>query len=142
MKHKLAQTFWILIVIFILLQFVPVARTNPPVTGTIEAPEQVMAILHRSCFDCHSNETKWPWYSYVAPMSWLVVSDVNDGRKHMNFSVWDTYNDKRKKHKIKECGEEVEEGEMPLWFYLPLHPEAKLLPENIKIIAEWSKSLQ
>ena len=142
MKHKLVQTVWILVVIFILLQFVPVARTNPPVTGTIEAPEQVMEILHRSCFDCHSNETKWPWYSYVAPMSWLVVSDVNDGRKHMNFSVWDTYNDKRKNHKIKECGEVVEEGEMPLWFYLPLHPEAQLLPKDVEILVAWSKSQQ
>ena len=139
MKHKLVQAFWIIVVIFILLQVVPVARTNPPVTGTIEAPEEVVAILHRSCFDCHSNETKWPWYSYVAPMSWLVVSDVNDGRKHMNFSVWDTYSEKRKNHKIKECGEEVEEGEMPLWFYLPLHPEANLSPEDIETIVSWSK---
>ncbi len=142
MFKKCKEIFWIIVVAMILLQVVPTERTNPPVTGTIEAPEQVMAILRRSCFDCHSNETKWPWYSYVAPMSWLVTDDVHDGRKHMNFSEWDTYNDKQKRRKMKECGEEVEEGEMPLWFYLPLHPEAELLPEDIKILTAWSKSAQ
>ncbi len=142
MKKIIIQGFWILIVIFILCQFVQIKRTNPPVTGTIEAPEKVMAILKRSCFDCHSNETKWPWYSYVAPVSWLVGNDVNDGRKHMNFSEWDTYNERRRNHKIKECGEEVEEGEMPLWFYIPLHPEAEMLPEDIQTIVAWSKTAQ
>ncbi len=134
--------FWILVVISIFLQLVSVERTNPPVTGEIEAPEKVMAILRRSCYDCHSNETKWPWYSYIAPVSWLVADDVHEGRKHMNFSVWDTYNEKKKNHKIKECGELVEEGEMPLWFYIPLHQEAELLPDDIKIIVNWSKSQQ
>jgi hypothetical protein len=142
MKKKVLQFFWILVVIFILFQFVQVDRTNPPVTGTIEASEQVMAILRRSCFDCHSNETKWPWYSYVAPVSWLVANDVHDARKHLNFSEWDTYNERRRNHKIKECGEEVEEGEMPLWFYVPLHPEAELLSEDIQTIVSWSKEHQ
>jgi hypothetical protein len=82
----------------------------------------------------------WPWYSYVAPFSWLIEHDVVDGRKHLNFSVWDTYSERRKNHKIKECGEEVEEGKMPLWFYMPLHPEAELLPEDKKVLLEWSNS--
>jgi hypothetical protein len=146
MKYKVCQkcthAFWIVVAIAILLQIFTVKRSNPPVTGTIEAPEQVMAILHRSCFDCHSNKTKWPWYSYVAPMSWLVTDDVHVGRKHMNFSEWDTYNDKQKRHKMKKCGEMVEEGEMPLWFYLPLHPEGELLPKDIEILTAWSKSSQ
>ena len=87
-----------------------------------------MVILHRSCFDCHSNETKWPWYSYVAPVSWLVADDVYEGRRHMNFSLWADYNTKL-----------VEIGEMPLWFYLPLHPTAELLPEDVQVIVSWSK---
>ena len=139
---KCKEAFWILVVIAILLQLVQVERTNPPVTGEIEAPEQVMVILRRSCYDCHSNETAWPWYSYVAPMSWLVADDVHEARRHMNFSQWADYNAKQKNHKTKLCGKLVQEGEMPLWFYLPLHPDAQLLPEDVEILVAWSKSQQ
>ena len=133
---------WALFIVLdaaIFIQFITVDRTNPPVTGEIEAPEKVMAILRTSCYDCHSNETKWPWYSYIAPASWLIADDVQVGRGHMNFSEWSGYNTKQKNHKRKECGEEVEEGEMPLWFYIPLHPEANLSSEDIEIILAWSK---
>jgi hypothetical protein len=144
MKKLKTQTKWRIIIaglilIGLLSVIFPVDRTNPPVTGEIKAPEKVMAILRRSCYDCHSNETVWPWYSYVAPMSWLVSDDVKVGRTHMNFSEWSSYNDKQKKHKRKECGELVEEGEMPLWFYLPLHQEADLSSEDIELILKWSK---
>lgn len=125
--------------LFVGMQFIQIDRTNPPVTGEIEAPHEVMTILRRSCFDCHSNETKWPWYSYVAPMSWLVAKDVRDGRRHMNFSQWKGYNAKQKKHKRKDCGELVEVGVMPLWFYLPLHSEAELSQDDIALIVSWSK---
>lgn len=144
MKKIKTQTKWRIIicavVLFGLLSVVfPVEHTNPPVTGEIEAPEKVMAILKRSCYDCHSNETVWPWYSYVAPMSWLVSDDAQVGRAHMNFSEWSSYSTKQQNHKRKECGEEVEEGEMPLWFYLPLHQEADLSSEDIELILKWSK---
>jgi hypothetical protein len=143
MKKKICK--WIAIslgVLFIGIQLMSVKRTNPPITGEIQAPEKVMAILRRCCYDCHSNETKWPWYSYVAPVSWLVSDDVNDGRKHMNFSEWADYNTKQKNHKTKKCGKLVTLSEMPLWFYLPLHPEAELLPEDIETIVSWSKTSQ
>jgi hypothetical protein len=133
---------WALFIVLdaaIFIQFITVDRTNPPVTGEIEAPEKVMAILRTSCYDCHSNETKWPWYSYVAPASWLIADDVQVGRGHMNFSEWSGYNTKQKNHKRKECGEEVEEGEMPLWFYIPLHPEATLSEEDTATLLSWSK---
>lgn len=120
------------------IQLVPVERTNPPITQTIDAPANVMAILRRACFDCHSNETVWPWYSYVAPVSWLVASDVDEGREELNFSQWDAYTPDRAAHKIEECGEEVAEGEMPLWFYLPTHPEARLSKADIDTIVAWS----
>ncbi|MBT4530518.1 MAG: heme-binding domain-containing protein [Phycisphaerae bacterium] len=133
---------WVLFFVIdflVVIQFITVNRNNPEVTGEINAPEEVMAILRRSCYDCHSNETVWPWYSYVSPASWLISSDVHDGREELNFSEWKDYTEKRKRHKRKECGEEVEEGEMPLWFYLPLHPEANLSPEDIETIVSWSK---
>jgi len=144
MKKLKSQTKWRIMIVGILVfgslsVLFPVERTNPPVTGEIEAPENVMAILRTSCYDCHSNETRWPWYSYVAPVSWLVSDDVRVGRKHMNFSEWSSYNAKQKKHKRKKSGKLVESGEMPLWFYLPLHPEADLLPEDIQALLAWSK---
>ena len=140
MKYKKCKVvFWIIVVIAVGIQLIPVNRTNPPVTGEIKAPEEVMAILHRSCFDCHSNETKWPWYSYVAPASWLVAKDVRDGRGHINFSEWADYNSKQKEHKQEECGEMVAIGEMPLWFYVPLHLDSEMIPKDIEIILAWSK---
>ena len=135
-KYKVV--FWIIVVIAVSIQFIPVNRTNPPVIGEIEAPEEILAILHRSCFDCHSNETKWPWYSYVAPASWLVAKDVRDGRRHINFSEWVNYNSKQQKHNRKLSGKMVAIGEMPLWFYLPLHSEATLSDEEIELIVTWS----
>ena len=123
----------------VLLQLIRPSQTNPPVTGEIQAPAEVSAVLKRSCYDCHSNETKWPWYSQVAPFSWLVSRDVNDGRKHLNFSEWEGYEAGRKLKKFKEVSEEVGEGEMPMDIYLPLHPEAKLTEAEKALLVEWAK---
>src|SRR5271166_3000619 len=77
--------------VFVLIQLVPMSMTNPPITQDVAAPAPVELILRRGCYDCHSNETRWPWYARVAPVSWLVIRDVNRGRKHVNFSTWDKY---------------------------------------------------
>ncbi len=144
MRHWKKRTWVLFFVIdlLVVIQFIPVNRNNPEVTGEINAPEEVMAILRRSCYDCHSNETVWPWYSYVAPASWLISRDVHDGREELNFSEWTTYTEKRKRHKRKECYEEIAEGEMPLWFYVPLHPEAELLKKDVETLLSWSKGEQ
>jgi hypothetical protein len=108
----------------ILIQLVPYGRAhdNPPVNGTPkwDSPE-TEALARKACWDCHSNETVWPWYSWIAPVSWLVQHDVDEGREHLNFTEWN-----REQHHADEAGEEVLEGEMPLWFYPLLHPEAAL----------------
>jgi len=130
----------VVIIVLIGIQFVPVDKTNPPVTGEIKAPENVMQILRNSCYDCHSNEVKWPWYSNVAPMSWLVAYDVDEAREHMNFSEWASYSPEDKAEDIEEIWEEVEEGNMPLWYYVPLHPEAKLSDNDKEIIKNWVQS--
>ena len=96
-------------------------------------------MLHRACYDCHSNETKWPWYSEIAPASWLLHRDVVVGRRKLNFSEWGaTTPDKRAKRQ-KECGEQVHSGEMPPWFYLPPHPEAKLSAADEALVEAWAK---
>lgn len=147
MRKLNTQTKWrILIAAVIVFGFLsvifPIERTNPPVTGEIKAPEEVMAILRRSCYDCHSNETQWPWYSYVAPASWLVEKDVRDGRRHMNFSEWSSHSSKEKNHQRKKCGKLVKQGEMPLWFYVALHPKAELLDKDIETLILWSIDTQ
>jgi cytochrome c551/c552 len=115
-----------LAVALVAVQLVPVTHTNPPVGGDVAAPAEVAALLRRACYDCHSNETVWPWYSRVAPASWLVSHDVEEGREELNFSTWADYSAKRRAKKLKETAEEVSEGEMPPWYYVLLHPEARL----------------
>lgn len=124
--------------VFVLIQFVPINRTNPAVTGEIEAPAQVKAIFKRACYDCHSNETRWPAYSYVAPVSWLVADDVSEGRRHLNFSEWNQMNERRQRRKAQEVREQVEKGDMPLWYYLPMHPSAKLRAEDKEVLQNWA----
>lgn len=131
----------VLVIIFILIviQFIPYQRTNPPVIGEIQMPDQVHAIIKRSCYDCHSNQTRWPWYSHVAPVSWLVIGDVNDGRAHMNFSEWDSYDTQKQAKLRKEIPEEIEKGDMPPFRYLIIHTKAKLTQADIQIIKKWAQ---
>ena len=128
----------VLLVAFVAIQFWPVARTNPPVTKPLQASPEVLAVLKRACFDCHSNETVWPWYAYVAPVSWLVAHDVDDGRHELNFSHWGDYSPNKQSSKAGESVEKAQSGEMPLENYLKLHPEAKLTPQDIQILERWA----
>ncbi|MCA8982124.1 MAG: heme-binding domain-containing protein [Planctomycetaceae bacterium] len=122
------------------LQFVPIDRSNPPVEADLIAPAEVKSILKRACYDCHSNETKWPWYSYIAPGSWLMAADVKEGRAALNFSEWSNdYDEEDTPEMFQEiCWPSIESGEMPLWFYLPLHPESRLSPQDLTVLKEWS----
>jgi len=130
----------VLAIIVVGIQFIPVDRTNPPITQEIVAPTNVLSILKTSCYDCHSNETNWPWYSYVAPVSFLISGDVENGRKRVNFSEWDKYDEKKKEKKMGAMIEAVEEGAMPLPKYLITHSEAKMNPEKIKLLKDWVTS--
>jgi hypothetical protein len=108
----------------ILIQLIPFGHThvNPPQTKepAWSSPE-MRELVRRACFDCHSNTTTWPWYSNIAPVSWLVQRDVNGGRSHLNFTEWTL----PQRH-AKDVAQEVKGGDMPPWFYLPMHPAAKL----------------
>ncbi|BCD68840.1 heme-binding domain-containing protein [Nitratiruptor sp. YY09-18] len=129
-----------LAVIFGLMQFIPTyEKSNPPVeiSKEIKVPKEVMAIFKRSCYDCHSNETKWPWYADVAPMSWVVRRDVIQGRKALNFSTWEEYSDTKKQELKKQIFRSVEFA-MPLPQYLWLHKDAKLSKEDKEIIRNWA----
>jgi hypothetical protein len=119
----------VLLAILIGMQFVRMPRTNPPATREVrwDTPA-TRALAGRACFDCHSNATVWPWYSRVAPASFLVVDHVDGGRRRMNFSEWD----KPQPATFKDVEENVTSGEMPIWNYLLLHPEARLAPAETK----------
>jgi len=129
-----------LLVVFILMQFVPLGHehTNAPVTKepAWDSP-QTRTLFVNACYDCHSNQTIWRWYAYVAPVSWLIARDVNQGRRHLNFSQWD--------HPQRHAGDvaiQVNRGDMPPWFYIPLHPASKLsAADKQQLIAGAEKSL-
>jgi hypothetical protein len=124
------------------IQLVPVSRTNPPVERTVEAPPEVLSILKRACFDCHSHETKWAApQSYVAPVSWLVAWDVAEGREEMNFSRWSAVPPARLAKLARKLPEEVEEKAMPPPIYLLAHPEAKLSDADRAALVAWGRTL-
>jgi Haem-binding domain len=128
-------------VALIAMQVVPIHHDNPPATGPLSAPPApVMATVRRACYDCHSHETIWPWYSYIAPMSWLVARDVHEGRRHLNFSSWTEYPPAVKAKKLAGISALVQEREMPPWFYLPLHDGARLSEDDISVLATWADS--
>lgn len=143
MKGSRRVLIWVGVSLGILLlaiQFVPVDRSNPARQTRVPASPEARAILQRACYDCHSNEVRWPWYSYVAPVSWLVSKDVKQGREALNFSTWNLLSAAEQAEAFNESWEKVQQGEMPLWFYLPLHPSAKLSPADRAILQSWASS--
>lgn len=126
-----------LVVLAVIIQLVPVDRSAPPEGVEVEAPPEVMNILQRACYDCHSSRTKWPWYSKVAPVSWWIADHVHEGREHLNFTDWGSYSPKDQSEAMEETWEEVEEGEMPLPSYVLGHPEAKLSEADKKVLKAW-----
>ncbi len=120
------------------MQLIPLDRSNPSERDELAAPPEVTAILRRACYDCHSNETRWPWYARLAPISFLLWHDVTDGRKEVNFSTWDRYDARRRERKLKEIAKQVKDRDMPLWYYVPLHPDAQLSDADRDAIIKWA----
>jgi len=131
------------IAVFAGLQAIPVDRRNPPVEAsrTIFArealPAKVESVLRRSCQDCHSNQTRWPWYSYVAPMSWIVAHDVHAARRQMNFSEWAGYSDKKRESRLNGICEQVVNGDMPEGKYALIHRGARISEDERVAICQW-----
>lgn len=122
----------------VVAQLVRPAPTNPAVESDLDAPPDVKAILRRACYDCHSHETVWPWYAHVAPTSWLVVHDVNHGRRELDFSRWAAYDAKKRVKKVRAIAEEVDEGDMPPWYYAPMHGSARLSDGDRARLDAWA----
>jgi hypothetical protein len=146
LKKILKITVLAIAVLFVAAQFYRPDFTNPPVVaadtlrGSTQLPADVDRILTRSCNDCHSNETAYPWYSNVTPFNWFLYDHIDTGRHEMNFSVWNTYTADRKMRKLEEICEQVEQGEMPLPSYLWIHRDAALAKGDAELLCGWTRS--
>lgn len=135
-----------LVVAFVIGQFIRPDFTNPPVNpsetlvASTDVPADVQMILGRSCTDCHSNQTSYPWYSKITPANWFLADHINEGRREMNLSVWNTYTAKKKVRKLDELCEQVSGGEMPLPSYLWIHWDARLAEGDAARLCEWAKT--
>ena len=119
-------------------QLISVERTNPMGAGDPEVSREVQWILRRACYDCHSGETRWPLWAYVAPISWQVVRDVDLAREILNFSDWASYDAGRQIALRGMIGPVTASHRMPLWYYLTLHPDSRLSDADLAALAEWS----
>ncbi|MGJ5643321.1 heme-binding domain-containing protein [Formosa sp. S-31] len=139
---------WLLLIVFVIAQFFGPQKNEGDLTSikVFEAdtnpPENVSVILKESCYDCHSDYTRYPWYSNITPVNYWMAEHVEDGKKHFNVSKWDAYSVKRKDHKIEELIEMVEDRSMPLESYTWAHSEAKLSDADIESVKEWAQNLR
>ncbi len=146
MKKWLKIIAYVILATFAIAQFFRPERTNPPIDAArtmqaqLQVPPHVDALLQRACQDCHTNNTNWPWYSNITPVSWFVADHVTEGRRELNFSEWAKYDAKRADHKLEGISEVVEERAMPLPSYLPLHSHARLSEEDIRTLSAWAKA--
>lgn len=134
----------VLILAFITLQFIPnnmpknaeAGKDDLITSGT--SPSTISSILKNSCYDCHSNQTSYPWYSKVAPASWLLAKDIREGREELNFSEWGSYSKRRQIRNLRKIKEEVTSDAMPLKKYLLIHRHAKLSQEQKTALINWT----
>jgi hypothetical protein len=125
------------------IQFIRPARTNPPtdpsrtLTATLRVADETRRVLERACRDCHSNDTRWPWYSNVAPVSWFVIDHVNHGRRHFNYSDWAKYDEQEKQKLLKESCSLARKADMPLPSYTWIHSDARLSDADVEALCNW-----
>jgi Haem-binding domain len=138
---------WLVVIgfgLFVIIQFIRPAKTNPITDSSraleshVQVDPKVATILDRSCADCHSNKTRWPWYSQVAPVSWFVIDHVNTGRTELNFSEWGQYSREDQGGKLKQICREVTNGAMPLSSYTPMHAGSELSETDVQVLCDWT----
>jgi hypothetical protein len=149
MRKFLRRGFLILAVGFVVIQFYRPDRTNPPVVpqrsleSHFAVPPNVSATLRRSCFDCHSNETHWPWYTNISPVSWILASHINGGRSHLNFDEWDRFNGSHEQAVgFRLICREIKAHNMPLPSYLWIHWSSRLSDSDISELCAWTTAMQ
>jgi hypothetical protein len=144
LSHRVSGKFLlgaaVLAALLLLMQLRTVDRTNPPVQADLVAPPAVEILLRRACYDCHSHETRWPWYSRLAPVSWWLADHVRQGRADLNFSQWPLFDAEAQGLLLQDIEKQLEEGTMPLRSYALGHPEARLTDAEKTLLVEWARS--
>ncbi len=144
MKRKMSRRMIIsaavLAALFLLIQLIPVEQNNPPVEANLVAPAPVQDILRRACYDCHSHETSWPWYSRVAPFSWWLAEHVTEGRADLNFSQWPLFDFEVRELMLRDIEKQIVDGTMPLRSYVLGHREARISDRDREILLEWARA--
>ncbi|PWW26329.1 MULTISPECIES: heme-binding domain-containing protein [unclassified Chryseobacterium] len=146
MKMAKKMVFWTLVA-FALIQFFPVDRVNKPVDSAVnfvdsrKSPEKVRTLLKNACYDCHSNETVYPKYAFIAPISWSVKSHVNEGREHLNFSTWGTYNKDLKENMLTKSIQTIQNKTMPMPGYIVYHKEANLSEAERALLIQYFEEM-
>jgi hypothetical protein len=138
MANRILTAVTMVLLVFLLIaQFITVQRTNPPLKGDLAAPPHIKTLLRRACYDCHSNETRWLWYAYIAPVSWLILHDVERGRQELNFSEWGSYYPATRIRKLQWMGQALREENMPPWTYRIFHPGTGLTQRDSTALEQW-----
>jgi hypothetical protein len=133
----------LLLIVFIAIQFIRPARNTSgqvlptDITKTINIPDKVLDVLKNSCYDCHSNNTRYPWYVNIQPMGWFMASHIKNGKENLNFSEFGAYSKRKQANKLRSIGKRIKDGSMPLPSYTFIHTDAKLSQENKKLITDW-----
>jgi len=146
LKKILKIVVILLVVAFVVIQFFRPDFSNPPenpgetLEASTQVPPEVETIITRSCVDCHSNRTAYPWYSQIAPSSWFLSNHIQEGRSELNISVWNTYDTRKKVRKLGAMCDQVQTGEMPISSYLLIHWNARLKPGDAKTLCDWSEA--
>ena len=136
-----------LLIIFLLAQAIQPSKNQGEVnaardiTAALAVPENVMQILKKSCYDCHSNYTTYPWYDHITPINWWVANHIKEGKRELNFNEFASYSSEKQLKKLKEIAEEVEEDKMPLPSYLVTHGDAKLNIDQKKLLIDWARNI-
>ena len=144
MKNLLRLVVLAWVGVLVAIQLIRPARTNPPtdrsrtLTASMTVPPPALAVLERSCRDCHSNDTRWPWYSNVAPMSWMVIDHVNSGRRHFNYSDWASHAPDKSRKILQDICDETRAGSMPIGLYTILHRDARLTAADVNTLCAWT----
>lgn len=132
-----------LFIVFILIQFIRPAYNTigqvlpTDITKIINVPDKIMGVFKNSCYDCHSNDTRYPWYVNIQPMGWIMADHIKTGKANLNFSEFGTYSKRKQANKLRSLAETVNDGSMPISSYTIMHTDAKLSEENKKLITDW-----
>lgn len=146
MKNFKKRFWWILLIVFVVMQFKRIDKTNPPVEPTVDfmsvesPPQDVQNLISNACYDCHSNETVYPWYTNVAPLSWWIKGHIDHGRENLNFSEWGLLSDREKNHQLEECEDMIKKEWMPLGSYARMHQKARLSKNDRELLLNWIQS--